>query len=311
MKNLTTRFTEFATLPKVMLCFALLWGITSAAFGQDNVQQFSMGFSRSLFSNVNDNDAKAFIKAWAQTVARERNIDADPSAQLFDRADDMTAAMNNGSVDALGITFEEFTILSSEVETDHWFLIQVSDELYEEYILLVQDIADTDGLDALRGRKLLFHDSARTSLAMYWLESMMKQQNLPGEVAEYFSTIKHVKKISGVVLPVFFGQVDACLVTQSGFNTIVELNPQIGRKLRTVAKSRPLIPALLCFRKDFNSPQKGPILEAFRELHASSAGQQILTIFQAEALLEVDAKALEKTRSFVAKLLDIPMEPTQ
>jgi len=139
----------------------------------------------------------------------------------------------------------------------------------------------------------------------------MKQQNLPGKVDEFFSVVKHVEKLSGAVLPVFFGQANACLVTQSGFSTMSELNPQIGQKLQTVARSRPLIPALLCFRKDFNSPQKEHILEAFSELNTSSSGQQILTIFQAEALVEVDAKALEETKSFISQSLVISMKPTQ
>ena len=49
----------------------------------------------------------------------------------------------------------------------------------------------------------------------------------------------------------FFRTVDACLVTESGFQTIVEMNPQVGRRLRVLASSPRIVPFVTCFHSDF------------------------------------------------------------
>jgi ABC-type phosphate/phosphonate transport system substrate-binding protein len=115
----------------------------------------------------------------------------------------------------------------------------------------------------------------------------------------FFGGIKRARKVSAAVLPVFFGQEVMAVVAESGFKTMSELNPQLRRKLRTIAKSPPLIPAILCFREDFSSEEKERLLQALRQLHTTAAGEQVLTIFQSEALVEVDEGALRKTLAFL------------
>lgn len=302
MKGGATFRKVFSNWFLLSLCSILPW-LSISAPAQDDGQRFSIGFSRSLFTNVNENDAKASIKAWAQTVARERNIKADPTAYLFSNVEEMAEALKKGAADAMGVVFKEYVSISRVVETDHVFLTRMAGRVYEEYVLLAQDDSGIGSLDGLMKGHLIFHDSPRTSLAFQWLEWIVKKQNLEKNVTDHFGAIKHVEKLTDAVLPLFFGKADMCLVTQTGFSTMVELNPQIGRKLRVIAKSAPLVPALLCFRKDYASSQKEIILTALKELHRSSAGQQVLTIFQAEALVEVDSTMLEETRTFLSETL--------
>ena len=47
------------------------------------------------------------------------------------------------------------------------------------------------------------------------------------------------------------GKLDLCLVTKNGFDTMVELNPQVGRSLSAIAHSPILISEVTCFRRTF------------------------------------------------------------
>jgi hypothetical protein len=78
-----------------------------------------------------------------------------------------------------------------------------------------------------------------------------------------------------------------------------ELNPQLRHKLKPITKSSPLVPAIMCFRKDFESPEKDKVMHALRELHTTPAGEQVLTIFQSQALVEVEEEALLTTAAFI------------
>ena len=62
----------------------------------------------------------------------------------------------------------------------------------------------------------------------------------------------------------------------------------------------------LIFTTHLDSPQKEKILTAFRELHTNLSGQQVLTILEAEALVEVEKKELSTTRNFVLEARKIP-----
>ena len=52
-----------------------------------------------MFTDVNENDAKAAVKAWAQTIARERGIETDPDPSIITGLSALTAALRNKQVD--------------------------------------------------------------------------------------------------------------------------------------------------------------------------------------------------------------------
>lgn len=274
----------------------------------EEIPPFKVGFSTKLFTTVNHADAKAAIKAWAQTVARERGVTMSPSAQLYERVEEMARAMKSGTVDAMSMTFAEYSIVSEQVKTSHWFVTETSGALFEEYIVLVHGDSEITELKALEGRTVLLHESARTSLAMDWLDQLAILTGGTGGAGDFFEEIQSVPKVSAAVLPVFFGNADAAVVAESTFKMMCELNPQLSRTLKTVARSPSLVPAIMCFREDFESPEKEKVITALRELHKTPAGEQVLTIFQSQALVLVDERPLMETAAFVKEVDRLRLE---
>ena len=120
-------------------------------------------------------------------------------------------------------------------------------------------------------------------------------------------------KVSAVVLPVFFRAADACLVTRQGFRTMSELNPQVGRQLREIAASPPLLPTVTCIRADYEPTIREIAVEAIREAGKNPASQQLLTVFQIGTLTEQPLNILDGTRAFglaSGRLLDTNPPPT-
>jgi phosphonate transport system substrate-binding protein len=294
MKNLKARYLLAALLATLILGVAMAGNV-----GQGGAPPFRIGFSTTLFTDVNDVDAKASIKVWAQTVARERGINMHPTAQLYDHIEDLVGAMQRDEVDAVSLTFDEYVLLAEEVETDHWFLTRTTGTLYEEYILLANADAGIEDLEALEGHTILLHRTARTGLAPDWLDHAVISRGFAKSAKSYFGSISEVGKASAAVLPVFFGKADAAVVADSHFEVMAELNPQLRRKLKVIAKSPPLVPAIMCFRKEFESPEKERLMAALGELHMTPAGEQVLTIFQSQALVQVDEGPLRATAAFV------------
>jgi phosphonate transport system substrate-binding protein len=265
-----------------------------------------------MFTDVNENDAKASIRAWAQTVARERGINMDPVAQLYNGTAEVIAAMKKGEVDAVSVLFDEYLAVSQQVEISNRFMTQTSGNLFEEYVLLIHVDGPIRDLAALRGQSLVLHSGARTCLAADWLDTLLLSNGW-SRMDGFFKEVRKLPKLSPTVLQVFFHQADACVVAKSGFNTLCELNPQLRSKLKILFFSPPLAPALLCFRKDFDSPEKDKIMAAFERLHETLAGQQVLTIFQSEKLVPISQDQLADTETFLreARRLRAAVDPAR
>ncbi len=99
----------------------------------------------------------------------------------------------------------------------------------------------------LRGARLLVQamSAGPESLPLRWVERQLRDQGLP-PAARHFSGVEYEVQASRVLLPVFFGQAPACVVTERSLRTVVELNPQVGAQLERIAVSPPLIDFVMC-----------------------------------------------------------------
>jgi ABC-type phosphate/phosphonate transport system substrate-binding protein len=259
-----------------------------------------IAFSSRMFTDVNENDAKAAVKLWGQTVARERGIESDPEPKIFKDMPAMAQALRSNLVDAVGMVAQEYDALSKEIKLAPIFVTYISGRMVEEYLLLTHRDGTVESVGDLRGRSLTIYENPRASLAPAWLDTLLVRQGLK-PAGEFFGRVSQVNKLPKVVLPVFFRQSDACVVTHSGFETIIELNPQVGKQLKIIASSPQLVPAVFCFRADYSPAFKNQLMAGLGDLHTTPAGQQVLTIFHSEKMEEQPASVLKSATELLAE----------
>lgn len=264
-------------------------------------EAFHVGFSAGMFSDISENDARAVIKAWGQTIAKGRQLPEIPDSVLFRNQKELVDALEQGRVDAVGITITEFDRVRDKVALSPVFVTAVVNRTTEQYLLLAQGDGKVRSLRDLAGvRFTLQRGPPRLSLAELWLEDLLRKEGLPNLV-RLVGSAKAETKISRALLPVFFGNADACLVTRSGFDTMCELNPQIGKRLAVVASSDDWIPAVFALRADYRPSSREALIRGLRELHLSPSGRQVLTVFQSDRLEEADPAQLKETVEFIRR----------
>jgi phosphonate transport system substrate-binding protein len=267
---------------------------------------FRIGFSKTTFGEVNENDAIAAVRVWAQAVARERDILADPQPTIFWNVNEIILALTNKSIDCICLTTDEYAMIPSQMTGDTIVAGVVSGSITEEFVLLVHRKSGIDRLKDLEGHTLGLLESWRTKLAPTWLDTLLAQNGF-GLASDFFGKITALTKTGKTVLPVFFRQTDACVVTRKGFETMIELNPQTGQQLKIVAASPPVVPVVFCFRSNYSSPLRKKIMDEITRWHLFPAGQQILTIFQTDMLEEQPISCLNSAFEILAshkRLLD-------
>lgn len=243
------------------------------------------GFSRQIFSEVNETDARAALKVWAQTLVQEDGLTVDPDLQIMNSTAAIRMALDAGKVDAISITPVEFWELKRQVRFGPTILLgSAQGSTKEQFLLLVLAENPASEPADLRGSTLNVLQGSRATLAEAWIESVLLEQNL-GVLSAFWSSVRMYNRQSQVVLPVFFKKAGACVTTSESFRLMSELNPQIGRQLKILARSPEFAVAPLCFRSDFHSPNLNQFLADLSKVTQTVAGRQTLAMFHSDLIV--------------------------
>ena len=284
----------------ILFCWLLPFQTTSADTAAVGANRHAVRFciSGGMLRTVNENDARASLRAYSKQLAESRGINADPNPTVFNGTSDLAKLLNAGVADFATLTTEEFLAMEESL-TGPLLMSVMNGSIFEEYVLLLRGDSGVNTLPELKGRRLSVVDNPQTSMADCWLEVLLGEQKL-GVPETFFSRVTRVAKASQAVLPVFFHQCDACLVTLKGFNLMGELNPQLTNQIRVLAVSPQIVPHLTCFRADFDPSTKERIAKAAKEASNFIGGKQLMTIFQCDRVEEMPSARLDRARELLA-----------
>jgi phosphonate transport system substrate-binding protein len=289
----------------VMLVFALLDALCAVAGAPENAAPvpeaipIHFAFSKSLFTEVNESDAKAAVKVYTQILAEENGMDNAGGALILDGRDILAEALRLDQVDVISLTTEEFLTLEDEGLVGPLLLTSIKKSFTEEYVLLVREASSLRKVQDLRGRNLIISSDIRASLGQIWLEVLCQQHGLrPAGGA--LKRVTRASKATQVVLPVFFGTADACVTTRSSWEVMGEMNPQVRKLLRVLAVSPPLVPAMTCFRRGFSEYQRQRIIDAAEACFAKPSFQQLMGLFKTDSMCAQPISVLESARELLA-----------
>ena len=233
------------------------------------------------------------LDIWGQEIAQVAKVEVGP-AMIFEDLPQMVQALNQREVDFVALPFVDYFKMKNSVELEPVLAGTLNGKPGEEYALIVHRSAPWTDLKHLQGKKLLVQESSgAASISLLWLDTLLLRQKLPIG-PRFFLTVKKVEKSSQAVLPVLFKQADACLVPGWAFDTMVELNPQVGNELRIIVLSPLLGRGALFMRKNL-APHKRAMVDAALKLQNSKRVQQLTTLFHSERLVAFESVHLKST----------------
>lgn len=278
------------------LVFALV--ACDVALGETNRSQFRLAFSAATFTDVNENDARAAVKIWAQTLFNERGLPVDPEPVILKDPVAIAQALQDRQIEAITLNTDEYWRLGNDLLAGPFIGGQNNGRITEEYVLLVHRDSKIERLADLRGGSLVFHQNLRMCLAPYWLDVVLVNDGLPPAAA--FCRVSQNSRLSKTVLPVFFRQADACVATRRGFEVMSELNPQVSQRLKVLASSPELVPTGFVFRRDYHDPLKATIVAELAKIKDSLSGSQLLALFQSGSLEAQPISCLDRAFELLA-----------
>lgn len=258
-----------------------------------------IGFSSLNFPKGAVKEVEVAIEALAKELSERTSARfTEASATVFD---DMTTLKNKvmqKELDVLGLISLEFLEASDSIPMTPLVVAQYYQSPYFELILLTRKEDSLQNIFDLTDKKLIVDELINKQITRLWIDVLLMRNSLP-EMESFFSEISGADKASQAVLKVFFGQMDACITSRKAFNTIVELNPQVGEELRILNQSQPLLVGIVCVREDMSEDDRTSIHETLEVIHNSPEGEQLLMIMKIERLVPYKAEYLQTTQELV------------
>jgi phosphonate transport system substrate-binding protein len=252
---------------------------------------------------INENDANAAIRSWTNSMINELGLPAIPRVAIYENMAQIQTQLEKKQLDIICLTTPQWFAVRHLIAEDALLAVKSAGTIKEESVVLVHRTGSANSILDLKNKNLRVWENSRTALSFTWLRWLMMEKKL-GSAEDYFKKITWVEKLNQAVLPVFFKQADACLVNRNGLDIMAELNPQIAKQVKIIEKSSPYIAVVFCFRRDYQSPIKQIVINDMQEMVDSTAGGQLLTIFQMEDMAQVSIAEFENIISLLEKIRD-------
>ena len=264
------------------------WRLWSQTMAADAGVPIRLAVSESLVSDVNINDARAAMQIWLKRMSQDLNLAVEISPKVFDTTEEILRRARAGQFDAVALNVAEYRQIADMLDPRQ--IIAETDGA-EQYLLLAKRTGGVQRLADLRGLRLTILKAPKMCVATAWLATLLEEEHLDRS-DRFFASVTTDVKPSRVVLPVFFGQADACITSKRGFDTMGELNPQVAKDLSVIARSPAMVVTFYTFHRNYRSVSRERFAKIYTNVPASVAGRQLATLFQFQGLAVSDASCL-------------------
>ncbi len=296
MRCLNKRFWIVAVLAMTAIGLTFLFSETKAASQQDHKAVLRVGYSSGAFSKGFLHDAQAVLESLGTRIAiKSTDLFSGVSATIYENFEEFSAALSQNEVDLVILSSLDYLSLEEKGFLEPFLVGSSSQGILREYVLVVHKNKGIKEISELRGTSVLVETGGSGNTPLVWFEVFLQRQ-LHCSLDSFFKEIVNVEKASKAVLPVFFQNADVCVTTLSGFQTMVELNPQLGQNLDIFYRSPQLLRGVVCFRTKYEEKYKDAVRTTLKSLHEDLDGQQILLVMREEMLLSYRPQYMETSR---------------
>ena len=268
-------------------------------FAQKNVipnkkEIWGVAFLKTMFTNVDYNDAKAAINVYVSQLQGVIGIELKPL--VYEDTDDLLKNYSGEKLANVTLNSIDFLKYKSKLSLNPILVSSGKYSPLEEYFILVRKDERYNNIADLTDKNIGVPAKGNNPIPLMWLDVLINKVKKIS-LEKYFRQITIGKTESQLILSVFFKQLDVCLVSKSSFETMVELNPQVEKQLK-ILKTSPgyLLAVSSCPQKFSETKYSNSLLNRLLSLDTYPAGQQLFTLTRTEKLIKFDEGYLDNVK---------------
>lgn len=278
----------FCLIAVVVFCSLSNAGNSQRSLNAFENQRCSFGFEKTVLKEADIKDSRSAIDYWILEIGKVVNMRIE--GYIFDDFKSLMAKIKNGEIDVANISPVSYLRNKEKLDLVPGFAPLMGGKKTRKYLLIVHADSSISEIKDLNGKKVAVlkgNEVGKIYLNILLLRKIKK------EAENFFSSITEKDKYSQVILSVFFGQSDAGIATESSFKTMVELNPQIGKRLKIIAESPEVINMISFFNKNYNKELKEYVMGGILTLGTIPHGSQIMLSFKVDGFVPAVESDLE------------------
>ena len=275
-------------------CLAANTGQDKSSGKADIISKLEIGFTANVLGDLDIRDARSAIVLWVEEIGQK--IGFQVKGRIIEEMDTITKIINTGALDLAIMSVLDYLKIKEQINAEVFFGGIYEKVKTKNYVVLVHSKNDAATIKDIKAGNLAIMQ--QDNLGRLFLDTLLLRSRLQ-ETDKFFASVIEKKKHSQAVLAVFFKRADICVVPDTVFDTMVELNPQVGKNLRIIASSQPMFDKIGLLRRDYNENNKAPVIHSALELHKTSRGKQVLMLFKMYRLAKINESDLDSVRALL------------
>lgn len=276
-----------------LICAVLVfgWALRSPALDRND---FYFASLENTYTAMHPKESRMAMQKIIQKIFGKEYPEIRLHLDFIGKNDDLVDTLENKSYDVIATTGLDYLQLKGRINLQPLAILSKTDQPTDTYLLVTHKNKTLKTLEELPDRRLIVEAGGSGEIAKLWLDSVLEARGLPHHQL-FFTTLRTGDKPSRILLPVFFGQADACVISKSAFTVMNELNPQIEEQLVVLERSPGYVSMLISATDRLEKWACDMVLEETERMHTYPDGQQILTIMQMKRFFDFKPEYLKAT----------------
>ncbi|PKL83643.1 MAG: hypothetical protein CVV24_03765 [Ignavibacteriae bacterium HGW-Ignavibacteriae-3] len=293
-KSFITNFliSKHAVLFGMLCCFIFSEILTSNEIegkyipdiqSANSSNEFIVGYSPSVFRNINLSDAKAASKILLQTILKHANSNLKSENVIIHDLIKNTDIINKKELNVITMTGIEYLAVRNKVRLYPLAVPAVGDSCLEKLVLLTRKDSGIKSVSDLKNKTIIVESVVvedNLNILNIWLNVLFKRNKIEFKKNRLTADIKGGSP-SRIITNVFFKKYDAAVVLESELKIVSELNPQVGKELIVLSESKPMLLAISFYTEKQKKAEDHELLtSAIFKMHETAAGKNFTKLFR-------------------------------
>ncbi len=229
---------------------------------------------------------EAAMDLWYEEFTKK--VGVSPQYFFYRDIQQLVADFNAGKLDIIDTTSLNFLRIRPEIAAnmapDIYGVIKGGKKTHH-YLLLTRADSGILSLKDLKNDTIFIQENDDTG--RFFVNTMLLKNGL-AHMERFFAEIQETKTLASAILSVFFNKGQVCVTTDDIFDTMVELNPQVGKQLRILETSPEIVNGVFFFHKNYDLRLKKDALNEALNFEKTTYGQQVLLLYKIDRLVPLD-----------------------
>ena len=272
----------------------------SLVIGSEQKVTILAGISKDTLYDISVADAKIAFTLVLNDILKESGEFV--ALNVFQNKLEVKKKLLKGDLDAVFTNTLQYLELEEYLNPNGAYIVQHGPDIKPKFYLLTKRNAGRDSLEDLRGGKISIPKGY--AVGNMYLDVLLMRRNYPVS-RRFFSEIRETSESNSSLVNLFFGKVDAALVTDFSFEVACELNPQMRKQLNIIQVSEPLIHQVVAVRDDFSRAKLDRIEPYFLNTQRSPNLVQSMNLFRITAIKKLTSSSLTEVRKLRHEFHDL------